>query len=315
MKNSSFAKVINNSFFGKIKLPAIFIIIIFLISYLVELDKVRSSMITDSRNIDNVISESFDHINTLGIYLGKQIVKNNRYNDLIYINWLLKDVMSSQGSVDSVLSWTMFSWGDKQNDLVVNTVSGINPTPESIAERGYVWRARYEKWKLQLGIPTYGIVSNNWIIPAGIGISNSRDEYVGIIIAGVNIKKLISRVENSIKSDNAFIVASKEIVNRDNNDNRVLLLSSNSPQNIKNHTAISAVVDDLKDWQPHSGSLRKAIKTGRFKYNYYKLVDKHSMVILVGFDRVEFWKNVICLAFTIAVAPLLFMLLVGKGKN
>ncbi len=163
--------------------------------------------------------------------------------------------------------------------------------------------------------PTYGIVSKNWIIPAAIGIANSRDEYVGIIIAGVNIKKLTSRVENSIKSDNAFIVASKEIVNRDNNDNRVLLLSSNSPQNIKNHAAISSIVDDLKDWKPHSGSLKKVIKTGRFKYNYYKLLDSHSMVILVGFDRVEFWKNVVYSAFMLAVAPLLLMLLLRKAKN
>jgi hypothetical protein len=260
------------------------------------------------------MSEAIDYVSSLGTYLGRQVSDNNRYEDWNYINKLFKETISLQGASSNVSSWAMFSWGDKKHNLMVNTMTGISKNPlESLVDRNYTWRAKYEPWTLQFSRPIYGFVSKTWILPAAIGISNIRDEFKGSVIVGINIKTLLSRAENSVRSGNAFILANRDTYNQD--ENKIIFVSSNSPKSSESYIKLSAMVDKYKDWMDHSGSMMKNITAGRFKYTYYQIIEGYPLIILVGFNRLEFWGNVLFLTAQMTIILMLLVVLWQEKKE
>ncbi len=292
------------------KIFAIILAVSLLISYLIENSKRQNELISDSRKIDGVISENFDYVHTLGVFLGKQIIVNNHAEDVQYIDKLFKDSMRLQGPVDSAIAWSMFSWANKKNKLAVNTVIGINTNLDSLTERPYIWRSRYQPWTLQFSKPDRGIISNSFIMPAAVGITNGRDEYLGTIIAGINIKKLTSRVEAVLKSSNAFIVVSRDEMGND--DTKMFFSSSNTPKIAKDYMKIANIVSKYKEWDDQAGKMSEPILAGRFKFSYYKILEGYPLIIFVGFNQVEFWKNILVLTTHLII---LFTLLVVIARG
>ncbi len=289
----------------------IIFIISFVINYVIEINVTRHSLLTDSRKINNIVSDNLDYVSTLGTYLGKQIANNNKYNDLYFINNLFKETAKLKVQTDSIMSWGSFSWSDKNNKLSVNTISGVKQDPDNLTERFYIWSARYEPWKLQISKPDYGVITNSHIIPAGIGISSSNDEYKGTIVFGINFKKLISKIESSINSPNAFIVISKNVISKDDSD-RIFILSSNSAKYSKNYSKIVEKIEKLKYIEKEAGSLPQSITAGRFKYIYYKAIDEYSLVTLVGYNIVDFWLKIISSTLILGTILTIFFLLFEK---
>jgi hypothetical protein len=149
-----------------------------------------------------------------------------------------------------------------------------------------------------------------FVIPVAVGVSNSRDEFQGAIISGINVKELLNNAERVITSGNAFLLVNRDTFYTD--PEKILLASANSPNASEDYEKLPALVEQLKDWIDPSGSLPISINAGRYKYSYYTLVDGYQLAILVGFNRVEFWENVLALSAQLFVGMLLLCFLITK---
>jgi len=245
--------------------------------------------------------------------MGKKIVDHNKYDDLPFIDNLFKETLKMQGLSDRIVSWSMFSWSNRNQKLVVNTLDGIRKEPEDLVQREYTWRARYNPWMLQITKTGRGMLSNTMIIPVAVGISNSRDEFQGAIISGVNAKELLNRAEAVMTSGNAFLVVNRDTFHTD--PEKIVIASSNSPHVAKDYSKLSALVSNLKDWMDQSGSTPISIKAGRYKYTQYSLIEGYQLAILVGFNRLEFWTDVISLAMQFFIGGMAICLIKNCRKN
>ena len=281
--------------------------IAFIVSYSLENTRTRHQLVSDARKLNAVISEPIDYVNALSMYMGKKISDNNKYEDLKYIDALFKETLIYRGSTNKSISWPMFSWGDKKHRLAVNTMEGISKTKQSLASRGYSWRARYEPWELQFSKPISGMISKTWVLPVALGIANSRDEFKGTIITGINIKEMITRAESVLNSGNSFILVNRDPFNQDMD--KIILSSSNAPHFSQDYKRIPRIVEKCRDWMEQSGTMAQYIKAGRYKYTYYSMISGHPLVIFVGFNRITFWVNVLSAMVNYTIFAMAILLL------
>ncbi|MES2961571.1 MAG: hypothetical protein V4694_04220 [Pseudomonadota bacterium] len=273
------------------RLIAVILVTSFFTSYILVKNKTNHQLIVDAGKLHSVISEPIDYVSTLSIHLGKVITDNNKFDDLNFIDNLFKDTIRLQGSSNNVISWSKFSWGDKKHRFSVNTLDGIMKNRESLADRNYTWRSKYEPWVLQFSKPDVGKMSNTLILPVAVGISNSRDEFMGTVISGINIKELLNRSEDVVKSGGSFILANRDSFNQD--IDKIVFISANTPHRAKIYKTIPGLVEKCRDWIPPSGAMPTTLKAGRFKYAYYHIIENYPLVIFVGFNRFDFWIDVL----------------------
>lgn len=282
-----------------IKIFSAILLVALIFSFFIEKSKTRYSLSSDARKIDNLVSGYLDHISTLGTYLGNKVADNNKSEDLPYINNLFHESMQMQGENDHVIYWSLFSWSNKKNKLMVNTLFGILENPISLNERPYIWRARYDSWKIKLSQPTTSLLNQTPIIPVGIGITNKKGDHLGIIGTGINVKKLAKEIENIITSDNAFILVNQDTISKEDSSN-ILLSSSNLPRFSSDYNKIPEFIEGHKIWMKDSGSLDKSLSTSRFKFTYFQEVANYPITILVGFNKMQFWDNILITTLKIA---------------
>lgn len=273
-----------------------------LISYTVVNTKKNHQLMTDARKLSLVVSEPIEWIETLSVHMGKKIVEHNDYKDLPFINKMFKETLQMQGVANRIISWSMFSWSNKDHQLTVNAVDGIRKNPEDLIERQYTWRARYSPWMIQVTKAGVGMLSNTLIIPAAVGVSNIRDEFQGAIVSGINAKELLRKAEESVSSGNAFLILNRDTFHTDSE--KILLSSSNSSKASKDYEKLPALVEKLRDWVDPAGSSPITISAGRYKYNYYRLIEGYQLAVLVGFNRLEFWGDVFVLWMQLLIGSL-----------
>ncbi len=310
MKNSSPQSKI------KVKLITSFLVVSFLTSYVIVDARQRHQLKVDSQKLNLVISETMDWVTTISVNVGRKIVAHKNYNDLQFIKTALKDVVVNHGFSERIVSWSMISWGDKNHKLVVNAVEGIKSNPDDLISRRYTSRSSYTPWSLQINKTDRGLLSDTIIIPAVVGVSDDLDQFQGLVISGINAKKLLSRAEEVINPESAFLVINRDIFYTD--QEKVVLASSNTPDFKNDHSKISYLVDKLKDWINPEGKSPVAINIGVYKYDYYKLLDGYQLAIVMGFNRLEFWGRVIYLGGQLFIGFLAISFLIGelrKNKN
>jgi hypothetical protein len=268
----------------------------------------------DGKKLVAAISEPMKWVETLSIHMGRKIIEHNDSNDLDFINDLFRKTLEMQGLSNRLVSWSMLSWSDQKHRLLVNTLDGVVlKNPEDLTLRQYTWRARYNPWMLQIAQTSKGILSDTLIIPVAVGVSNSRDEFQGAIVSGINAKKLLSEVEQVIDSGNAFLVVNRDSFYSD--PNKVVIASANSPHSAKDYEKLPDLVERLKDWIDPYGKTPITIAAGRFKYSQYALLEGQQMAVLVGFNRIEFWQNVFSAWMKLFISVMLLRFLVRELKN
>jgi hypothetical protein len=307
MKNSSPKSKI------KVKLIASFLLVSFLISYTIVEARQRHQLKVDSQKLNLVISETLDWVTTISVNVGKKIVAHKNYDDLQFIRTVLKDVVANHGFSERIVSWSMISWGNKNHKLVVNAVEGVKSNPDDLISRRYTSRSSYTPWSLQINKTDHGLLSDTIVIPAVVGVADDRDQFQGLVISGINAKKLLSKAEESIDSKSAFLVINRDVFYTD--QEKVVLASSNTPDLESNHKKISYLVDKLKDWISLEEKSPVAINVGVYKYNYYRLMDGYQLAIVMGFNRLEFWGRVFSLGGQLFIGFLATVFLISELRK
>lgn len=170
-----------------------------------------------------------------------------------------------------------FSWGNDNQMLVDSSVTGVLNPPIDISDRDYVKKAITKPWELHIGRPIQGRISNKWVLPLSLGITNKKGDYLGVLILSLDISNLTREISKVIKEQGisfAITNLSLTLLTQDSAD--VDFFSKNF--DIKQLASIDF------DSAP-TGILNKPnVWDGHGIYSYYERSSEYPYVIFLGYD-------------------------------
>lgn len=244
-------------------------------------ERITQNLSVDAKYIDEIVSTDFDYTAYQMQYIAKYIKEHGSSRGA------LKKFLSTfrAASVPGVaISWNMFSWVEPSGFLTIDGNEGILAEPVNLTKRDYLPYTVSQPEKIFFGKPVYGAVSQNWVMPAGMGVMDDNDRYIGSVVFGFDIGDFINKLEHIINNPAlGFAILL----------NDQIILESNS--------AILApageIIDALKLHPPteRSGILStQAILNKGMGFSVFQRLANYPFTIVVSYDKrlsyAEFWS-------------------------
>ncbi len=143
-------------------------------------------------------------------------MNNHNPNDLEFIHDIL-NVFASQE--DSNFLWSTFFWLNSKHKILVTNDKGILSNSVYLSDRKYVKDSQLNPNKIFIGNIDYGRISHKLMQPFGMGIVNKKNQYVGTIVTGVLISRIITHLNTSINIEGtgfAILNHNLELVGKSN---------------------------------------------------------------------------------------------------
>ncbi len=83
-----------------------------------------------------------------------------------------------------------FAWMNAEQNVIINSGSGILPKPVNLSDRDYVKKSLAAPWQVHLGRPVKGRVTERWILPLSLGVTDYQGVFVGMIVLNLDIEQL-----------------------------------------------------------------------------------------------------------------------------
>jgi signal transduction histidine kinase len=253
-------------------LSAAIVFLLFLISawvtyttYNAYSERIANDMEKESQRIGYTFATEMDNANYMLTALGKQIIIDGD-RDLVKLAKIIKSFDSNEHI------YTALSWIDPTQRIVISSNTGILEKPVDVSDRDYVRQSAIEPWKMYLGQPVEGRVTNRYVIPATMGLTDYTGKFVGILLISVDIKTLTEHLGNQIsQSGISFAIVNKSMTP---------LLQVAEEKDF----AISVFPLKLLDKNAGSLLMQGNLFLGKGNYFYYHALTTYPYTVLVGYN-------------------------------
>lgn len=242
----------------------------------------EQQFIAQSNRLSRELTASFDYVTHIVKFLGEKVREDDARN-LPRIATLLGGDFIDSEVARRQFSWAMFDWDTPDLFMRVSTRQGILKEPKSVAHRYYAQMAEKEPWVLHFDGADIGISSGQWVIPAGMGVTNKKGKFLGIISLGFNIANLTSNLEASIGASGLSFI----VLNR--NYQPVFQSADNivqSPSFYKTPFALKGPLPAHRE-----GFLPYPSDYGNIRYMYFQQMDHYPFIILMGYNTLSAGKE------------------------
>lgn len=154
---------------------------------------------SSSSSVSQLFADNIKHTEFMMKIINDQISKDP--NNLEYINNILDKYKITRDD-GNVLSWTIFSWANNEDKIVVDAFYGVMEKPFDLSSRDYLVHTKQIPDKLIMGSPVYGSTSKKWMIPGGVGLKNKNGEYLGSLTIGFDLNTIFLTLKPLIKDEN-----------------------------------------------------------------------------------------------------------------
>lgn len=184
-----------------ILLVSLFIFCTMFAAFFVYLAKVQEKDIEkilsrEQKIIEEIFLNKFNITHKIIEEMNGEIIKNR--NDKKKILQIITTI-KTQHNLNDIFPWTIFSWTNPQNEIIVDSFYGVMKKPHNLSNRDYIQFTSKEPNIFFLGTPVFGSTSKKWMIPGGVGV-NLDGKYLGTMTIGFEIEVLAKIVHNSIKN-------------------------------------------------------------------------------------------------------------------
>lgn len=230
----------------------------------------------ESDRVESTLADEIQKAGYLLSALGKQITLNDT-TDLNKLEKLLKTF----DRPDHIYS--IFSWVNLDKRVVVSSNRGTIKDPVDVSDRDYVIKAALNPWSVQIGRPIEGRVSERWVIPIAMGVTDYTGQYAGTIMVSLDISQLTQHISRLVKQEGvSFAVISKTLVP---------LTQVSDDKEFIAHNFPSEKLMDINFTANPTGMIKKgSLFWGEGNYSYYKVSKDYPYIILLGYD--SFYNNV-----------------------
>lgn len=162
-----------------------------------EKNRIVNILKSQAGRLERTLADSYDYTEHLMRYMGNQIARENEGKNLQGVSHLLHSFKENQ-TLNNLLSWSTFLWMDASMNVVAEGEHGVLSEPKAMNNREYIKLLKSHPHKLHLGQPVLGIVSQVWALPAGLGVTNAANQFIGAVITGFKISELMLRLEEAL---------------------------------------------------------------------------------------------------------------------
>ncbi len=82
-----------------------------------------------------------------------------------------------------------------------------------VSDRDYMKKSIMEPWKIQIGRPIEGRVSEKWVLPVALGVTDETGEYIGTILISMDIHELTQEMAAATKKSGvSFAIMSQTFI-------------------------------------------------------------------------------------------------------
>lgn len=245
----------------------------------------RQQLLHSANQIESSLKENFDYAGHISSFMGSQIIEEAKSTDYLKIAEILSTKPLTASFTKNLFSWTMFDWSTPQMQQVASSTYGLFKTPKDVSFRHYAKMAFKEPWKLHFDQPSIGIPSKQWIIPAGIGITDKQGNAFGILSMGINIAELSKRLakDSSVPNVSFLVVSEKQFLP---------VFYSSDHQGIEKDQPLKEIFllpESL--FKQRNGFLETPITYKNISYQYYTKISNYPYIIFTGFNKTIFRKN------------------------
>ncbi len=236
-------------------------------------DKVVSGLQNEVVRIDRELIVEIENASYLLESLGRQVSQIGVENDA-QIASLLRAFDNDQRKDD------IFTWIDKNQQVKITSKGGILAKSIDMSDRDYVKKALADPWKVHIGRPVLGRVTNKWVLPIGMGLTDYNGQHVGVIVVSLDINAITRGIRKEIHNSGiAFSIVSKTLapLTEVNNSQDSDLLHN------LNATELLANVD--VDAKPSQVLSRASLFHQNVDYIFYEKSARYPYIILMGFNH------------------------------
>jgi signal transduction histidine kinase len=240
--------------------------------------RVKQELELEAKRAERLFTKELDETNYMLTSLGRQIILN-RDIGLVDIAQIMKS-FDSRGNLFST-----FSFVDKQDHIVVSSNKGVLEKPVDISDRDYAHSVTNEPWRMQLGTPVRGRVSERWVMPAAMGITDYTGKYIGSILIGLDVQKLLSDLNMLIKRDGlAFVILTK---------GGMELTSADVEEDVTTNRKLYDVLQNIDLMAKPSGLIAHgSLFFGDSRYTYYHSFANYPYIVILEHDSSSTDENV-----------------------
>ncbi len=240
-----------------------------------ELNHKREQLPVEAARVDSVFTESLDYMASYAEFLGEKIIQHDP-GDLAFIANLMGGKFRTEPEEHNLFIATTFDWVTPDKQLRASNKLGVLKNPFDMSDRDYLSRTPHYPWTLQLSPPRIGGLSKQWILPAGMGLTDRQGHFVGSVTLGIALDAMNRKLAQVMgNSDIRYVILTEDL--------KPVLdsMGDNSAPNPSFDMDLSAFRDTLRRGARY---LDEPIVYHDIRYSYYKKLSKYPYVILVGYN-------------------------------
>jgi signal transduction histidine kinase len=250
-----------------------------------EQQKIEDGLALSTEKIEKVITTDLDYIKYQIYYTAQQIKFVNA--DDKKIKTLLPAFANNlnNNQIDVSVTWNAFSWINKDGYLSIDGAAGRIFEPIDMSIRDYLKITKINPDRLIFGKTVESILSKRSIIPVGIGINSHRDNYLGTLVFGFDIERILAKIEKSIGDETISFVVLK--------DNNVAFSSNNFDYNLSKLNKLLTKVD--KDDLEKKGQVisTQNIFSKKDSFIYTKTIKNYPLELVVIYDQKTSYQQIL----------------------
>lgn len=231
--------------------------------------KVSAEMEQESLRIERGFNREVLRASYLLEAIGRQILQRGNGD----INAIAQMLRSYDTGNDY---YSVFLWIDENMQAVTSSRQGILETPIDLSDRDYIKRARSEPFKIQVGRPIEGRISETLVIPISMGLTDYTGKFIGSVTLSLDMAAMSRIVQEYVRNPEvgfAILNENASVLTRDPRAEKAL--------------ATDYVVSQLETMQLRSGREGIVTQPGLFSsdrvFSYYRFPASQPYIILTSY--------------------------------
>ena len=236
----------------------------------------------EANRVTASLSDTFQYMEYCFRIIGNKIAQANS-DDPEVIATILKNKIEPALINEDVTAWSQFDFVLPNGDDIASSTIGVMPKSVKVtaSKRPWMITAPKNPWKIQFASPDIGLVSGEWVIPVGYGVTNKEGTFLGIISLGFNLKKITKKLQQSLVSlDTDFVVLDQ--------DYHLIVASSEEVMHADN--TLTQQLAGIHFAQ-NDGKLAHPVNVNDITFRYYHKMSPYPYLVLVGSNKIAIYNE------------------------